>query len=138
MNIDWSQFSFYSALVGGSLIGIAASLLIMLNGRVMGISGILGGLHQAKSGWRYAFIAGLLCAPMLYYFAYGTPAVQIEASHTQLLLAGFLVGIGTRYGSGCTSGHGICGIARLSKRSLLATACFMLSGFITVYVMRHL
>lgn len=138
MNIDWTNFSFYSALLGGSLIGLAASLLIMLNGRVMGISGILGGLHQAKSGWRYAFIAGLLCAPLLYHFFYGTPVVQIDASHAQLLLAGFLVGVGTRYGSGCTSGHGICGIARFSKRSMLATVCFMLSGFITVYVMRHI
>ncbi len=138
MNIDWAHFSFYSALLGGSLIGLAAALLIMFNGRIMGVSGILGGLHQSRSGWRYAFIAGLLCAPLAYHFFYAAPTVQVDASRDELLIAGFLVGIGTRYGSGCTSGHGICGLARFSVRSLVATISFMLAGFITVYALRHL
>jgi uncharacterized membrane protein YedE/YeeE len=139
--IDWTVFTPVSALAGGVLIGIAAAALALLNGRIAGVSGILGGLLRPASGdvsWRVAFIVGLLLAPLAYAIFAPLPESTIEAGYPVLIVAGLLVGIGTRYGSGCTSGHGVCGISRLSPRSLAATACFMASGFATVFVVRHL
>ncbi|MYM98522.1 YeeE/YedE family protein [Duganella vulcania] len=141
MNIDWLHFTPWQSLAGGMLIGLAAALLILLNGRIAGISGILGGVlrpHRGDLGWRLAFTAGLLAAPLLYRVWTPLPAVQVDAGHATLLLAGLMVGVGTRYGAGCTSGHGVCGLSRLSPRSLAATAAFMLSGFATVFAVRHL
>ena len=129
------------SLGGGLLIGLAVSLLIVLNGRIAGISGILGGLLHANTAdvaWRVTFLAGLVLAPMVYGYFGSLPTVKIDADTTMLVIAGLLVGLGTRYGSGCTSGHGICGVARLSPRSLVATAVFMTSAMLTVYVVRHL
>ena len=116
----------------------------MFNGRIAGISGVLGGLLRPASlafgdaGWRVAFVLGLLVAPLVYLLFAAWPAVQVDASYGALVLAGLMVGVGTRYGAGCTSGHGVCGISRLSPRSLVATACFMAAGFATVYAVRHL
>jgi uncharacterized membrane protein YedE/YeeE len=141
MSIDWSAFTPWSALAGGVLIGIAAAMFALLNGRIAGISGVIGGLLKPAPGdvaWRSAFVAGLLCAPLLYALFAVLPTPQIAAPYGALVLAGLLVGIGTRYGSGCTSGHGICGLSRLSPRSLVATVAFMGAGFVTVYVTRHL
>lgn len=129
------------AVAGGALIGVASSLLILLNGRIAGISGILGGLLQPGSsdtGWRFTFLAGLVIAPLVYDLLATLPVVEVEAESWLLILAGLLVGFGTRLGSGCTSGHGVCGIARLSRRSIAATLVFIGSGMLTVYVMRHL
>ncbi|WP_323127234.1 YeeE/YedE family protein [Marinobacter sp. JSM 1782161] len=139
--IDWVSFTPVSALVGGVMIGLAAVLLMAMNGRIAGISGILGGLLQPRRGevaWRAAFIAGLLAAPVLWLLVAGPPHILVEASNAVLVLAGLLVGFGTRLGSGCTSGHGVCGLSRLSPRSLAATAVFMATGFVTVFVVRHL
>lgn len=141
MTIDWQAFTPWSALVGGLLIGAAAAMLLLLNGRIAGVSGILGGLlrpRQGDIGWRVAFTAGLLGAPLTYRWVAELPPVQIDASSGALFAAGLLVGIGTRYGAGCTSGHGVCGLSRLSPRSLAATAAFMAAGFVTVFVLRHL
>ena len=128
MTIAWTAFTPWSALLGGGLIGAAAGLLLFFNGRIAGISGVLGGLLRplapGDGAWRVAFVAGLLLAPLAYLGFAAWPAV--------------VVGVGTRYGAGCTSGHGVCGIARLSLRSLVATLCFMAAGFATVYVLRHL
>jgi uncharacterized membrane protein YedE/YeeE len=140
MRIDWLHFTPWASLAGGILIGLATALLLLANGRVAGVSGILGGLLRPAKGdvaWRVAFIAGLFLAPIVWLALRAMPPAQID--HTPALLAagGLLVGIGTRFGSGCTSGHGVCGIARLSPRSLLATACFVAAGFVTVYVVRH-
>ena len=140
MSIDWSAFTPWPALAGGVLIGIAAALLLLLCGRIAGISGILGGLlkpARGDVGWRVAFIAGLLGAPLAYALFAALPQPQIDASYGALLLAGLLVGVGTRFGGGCTSGHGVCGISRLSARSLVATLAFMGAGFVTVFVLRH-
>jgi uncharacterized protein len=141
VTIDWNHFTPWASLAGGVLIGAASALFILLSGRLLGISGILGGLIRPRSGdtgWRFAFLAGLLVAPAVWALL-ATPEVpRIEASGTVLLVAGLLVGWGTRYGSGCTSGHGVCGLSRLSPRSLAATAAFMGAGFATVYVVRHL
>ena len=141
MNIDWVNFTPWSALAGGVLIGIAAAMFVLLNGRVAGISGIIGGLFRPSLpdlGWRFAFLAGLVVAPSLYgAFTYLSPP-KIDAGFGMLIAAGLLVGIGTRYAAGCTSGHGVCGLSRLSPRALVATAIFMLTGFATVYVVRHL
>ena len=126
--IDWTHFTPWTSLAGGLLIGTAAAMFLLLNGRIAGISGILGGLLRPRAGdigWRVAFIAGLLAAPLLYQLAAPLPAVQIDAGTAVLVVAGLLVGIGTRYGSGCTSGHGVCGLSRLSPRSLVATLAFM-------------
>ena len=134
--IDWAHFSPWSSLAGGVLIGIAAALLVLLNGRIAGISGIVGGLFTPRAtdvAWRIAFVLGLLAAPILMK---ATP--RIEAGFGTLILAGLLVGLGTSYGSGCTSGHGVCGVSRLSPRSLVATAAFMLAGMATVFVAKHL
>ncbi len=141
MTIDWVAFTPWSALAGGVLIGLAASLLILGNGRIAGISGIVAGLIRPAAGeigWRLAFVIGLLAAPWLYRALATWPAAQIEAGWPLLALAGLLVGVGTRYGAGCTSGHGVCGLSRLSARSLLATLAFMGAGFATVFVVRHL
>jgi len=141
MTIDWNNFTPWASLAGGMLIGAASALLILLSGRLLGVSGILGGLlalRRGDAGWRLAFLAGLLVAPAVWAL-FAQPAVpRIEAGGTVLMIAGLLVGWGTRYGSGCTSGHGVCGLSRLSARSLVATSAFMGTGFATVYVVRHL
>ena len=139
MAIDWAQFTPWTALAGGALIGAAASALLLLNGRIAGISSVAGGVF-GKGGdmaWRYAFLAGLVAAPLLLTLQAGLPAIRIEADFTTLAAAGLLVGLGTRYGAGCTSGHGVCGLSRLSVRSFAATGTFMLLGFLTVYGVRH-
>jgi|SRR5689334_24697123 len=141
MAIDWAAFTPWSALAGGAVIGIAAASFALLNGRVAGISSILGGLARPSlpdAGWRAAFIAGLLLAPIVYRVFSDFPSLTIAAGYPTLVAAGALVGIGTRYGSGCTSGHGVCGVSRLSPRSLVATIAFMATGFTTVFVTRHL
>lgn len=141
MTIDWTHFTPWTALAGGLLIGIATAAFVLFNGRVAGISGILGGLLRPARGdiaWRVAFLAGLVCAPLAYTLVAPLPETQIDASNVTLVAAGLLVGLGTRYGAGCTSGHGVCGLSRLSPRSLVATASFMLAGFVTVFVARHI
>ncbi|CFQ91984.1 MULTISPECIES: YeeE/YedE family protein [Yersinia] len=141
MNVDWTNFTPYSALMGGALLGVAVTVLLLWNGRIAGISGILGGLLQPKAGniaWRVAFILGLMASPLVYSLFTEMPSIEIEADLPILVLAGLLVGIGTRYGAGCTSGHGVCGLARFSLRSLVATLSFMFAGFITVWLVRHL
>ncbi len=141
MNIDWLHFTPWQSLGGGMLIGLAAALLVLINGRIAGISGIVGGLLRPRRGdfaWRLAFTAGLVAAPLLYQLWAPLPPVHVDAGGTTLLLAGLLVGVGTRYGGGCTSGHGVCGLSRLSPRSLAATAAFMAAGFVTVFALRHL
>jgi uncharacterized membrane protein YedE/YeeE len=140
MHIDWLHFTPWDSLAGGILIGLATALLLLANGRVAGISGILGGLLRPASGdiaWRLCFVLGLFLAPLVWLTMRAMPPAQIDHSPAMLAAGGLLVGLGTRFGSGCTSGHGVCGIARLSPRSLLATACFMAAGFITVFVVRH-
>jgi uncharacterized membrane protein YedE/YeeE len=141
IDIAWSQFTPGAALTGGLLIGLAAASFLLLNGRIAGISGILGGLlvpARRDILWRVAFLAGLVGTPSLWLLFSELPPIQIDAGYPALILAGLLVGIGTRYGSGCTSGHGVCGLSRLSLRSLVATLSFMATGFITVFVIRHL
>lgn len=141
MTIDWPSFTPVSALGGGLLIGLAASCLLLFNGRIAGISGIVAGVLRPQRGettWRIAFIAGLLLAPLVWQAAVDLPASQLDAGSGQLVLAGLLVGLGTRLGAGCTSGHGVCGLARGSPRSAVATGAFMLAGFVTVYLVRHL
>lgn len=140
MQIDWNHFTPWAALAGGVILGLAAAAFVLLHGRILGISGILGGLLHPRSkdvGWRVAFVLGLLAAPLLYRLAVGMAEVTIDASWGMVVLAGLLVGVGTRYGSGCTSGHGVCGLSRLSPRSLVATLAFMGAGFATVYLIRH-
>jgi len=140
MAIDWNAFTPASALAGGALIGAAAALFAVLNGRIAGISGILGGLLRPQGGdiaWRVAFVAGLVAAPAGYMLLSGLPEIRIDAAYPALVAAGLLVGAGTRFGAGCTSGHGVCGISRLSPRSLVATLAFMAAGFATVYLLRH-
>ena len=140
MNIDWVHFTPWASLAGGILIGLATALLLLANGRVAGISGILGGLLRPSRGdiaWRVTFILGLFVAPLVWLTMGAMPPAQIDHSPALLAAGGLLVGIGTRFGNGCTSGHGVCGIARLSPRSLLATACFLPAGFATVFIVRH-
>ena len=140
MNIAWQHFTPWASLAGGMLIGLAAALLILFNGRIAGISGILGGLLRPRNGdlgWRIAFLAGLVGMPLLYQLWQALPPVQIDAGTPALIVAGLLVGVGVRYGAGCTSGHGVCGLSRLSPRSLAATIAFMAAGFLTVYLLRH-
>lgn len=143
MTIDWIHFSPWTALAGGILLGLAAAAFILINGRVLGISGILGGLllpKRSDASWRVFFLLGLVLAPaslsLLAPDLLRTP--RIEADNILIVAAGLLVGLGTRYGSGCTSGHGVCGLSRLSPRSMVATLTFMAAGFATVHVMRHL
>ncbi len=152
MHIDWQHFTPWSSLAGGVMLGLAAALFVLLNGRILGISGILGGLrlrgHAAGDrAWRVSFLLGLLAAPLLWMAGEGwglaqpgmmIDAMVIDADWGMLIAAGLLVGLGTRYGAGCTSGHGVCGLSRLSPRSLVATMAFMGAGFATVYVLRHI
>lgn len=141
MTIDWNHFTPWSSLAGGVLLGLASALFILFNGRVLGISGILGGLLRPRAGdagWRIAFIAGLLAAPAVWSLFAAPVVPRIDATPALLVVAGLLVGWGTRYGSGCTSGHGVCGLSRMSPRSLVATLAFMGTGFASVFVMRHL
>lgn len=140
IDIAWSNFTPWPALTGGVLVGLAAASFLLLNGRIAGISGILGGLLTPTPGdlsWRIAFLAGLIGAPALWVLVTQLPPIEIEAGYPALIVAGLLVGVGTRYGSGCTSGHGVCGLSRLSPRSLAATLSFMFAGFVTVFIIRH-
>lgn len=141
MTIDWANFTPLPSLIGGLLIGLATAIFLWFNGRIAGISGVVGGLLRPVTGdlaWRAAFVLGIVLAPVIFRLAAPLPDVQIDAGTATLIAAGLLVGTGTRYGSGCTSGHGVSGISRLSPRSFVATASFMLAGFVTVYVVRHL
>ncbi|WP_454743660.1 YeeE/YedE family protein [Cupriavidus necator] len=141
MLIDLANFTPGLSLVGGLIIGVAAAVLVLFNGRIAGISGIFGGLlslPRKDVAWRLTFLAGLVGASVIASLL-GKPAIaDIQASWGEILVAGFLVGLGTRYASGCTSGHGVCGISRGSIRSLVATLTFMGTGFLTVFVQRHL
>jgi uncharacterized membrane protein YedE/YeeE len=141
MILDWSNFTPWRSLAGGALIGLAAALLILLNGRIAGISGVLGGLVSRSAAgdrlWRVMFLAGLLLAAPMWRLVGTLPQSIITATTPLLIVAGLLVGIGTRYASGCTSGHGVCGLSRGSLRSLVATMAFMAAGFATVYFVRH-
>jgi uncharacterized membrane protein YedE/YeeE len=141
MRVDWNSFTPMASLAGGLLIGVAAAMFALFNGRIAGISGVLGGVLRPVKGelaWRVAFILGLVAAPLAYALFASVPEPRIDAGWGELVVAGLLVGIGTRYGSGCTSGHGVCGLSRLSLRSLVATVAFMGAGFATVFVVRHL
>jgi hypothetical protein len=141
MHIDWVHFTPWSALAGGLFIGLAAAWLLLVDGRILGASGILGGLVTPRRGdiiWRLALIPGLIVSPTLASVLFGTVGAGVSAEIPTLIVAGFLVGFGTRLGKGCTSGHGVCGLARLSPRSAAATAAFMASGFLTVFITRHL
>jgi len=141
MTIDWAHFTPWSALAGGILIGLAAGLFVLANGRIAGISGLLGSLLEPRASGRLdslLFVLGLLLAPWLWQTLAALPAMELRSGVPALLLAGLLVGFGARLGAGCTSGHGVCGLSRLSPRSLVATLCFMASGFATVFVVRHL
>ena len=142
MQIDWLSFTPIPSLLGGILLGIAAALYVHLHGRILGISGIVSGLLHPKPNdvvWRLAFVLGMLSAPICAAFIFGIhPIVEIDTGWYAILVAGLLVGFGAQYGSGCTSGHGICGLSRLSPRSLVATCTFIGAGFLTVFVLRHL
>jgi uncharacterized membrane protein YedE/YeeE len=140
VHIDWNAFTPWSTLAGGALIGLAAVALALLAGRIAGVSGIVGGLlrpTRGDVGWRIAFVAGMVAAPLLYALAAAAPTTRIDASTAIVIAGGLLVGWGSRYGSGCTSGHGVCGLSRLSPRSLAATVTFMAAGFATVLLVRH-
>lgn len=140
MQIDWASFTPWSALGGGILIGIAVALLLLATGRTAGVSGIVAGILKPNPGdlaWRIAFVAGMVLTPLVYAIMAALPPLQVSAGYPTLVVGGLLVGLGTRYGSGCTSGHGVCGVARLSPRSIVATLAFMLAGFVTVYFVRH-
>ena len=140
MLIDWTHFTPWAALAGGVLLGLASALFVLLNGRILGISGIVGGLLRPRAGdmgWRLAFVLGMLVAPGLYWLVVGPTQPRIDANWGMVVMAGLLVGVGTRYGSGCTSGHGVCGLSRMSPRSLVATLAFMGAGFVTVFLIRH-
>jgi len=143
MTIDWTHFTPWASLSGGVLLGIASAMMVLLSGRILGISGILRGLLAPRTGdmgWRLAFLLGMGAAPLVFAALMPPellPVVRIDASEPVIALAGVLVGLGTRYGSGCTSGHGVCGLSRLSPRSLIATLSFMAAGFATVYLLRH-
>ncbi|MDH0727325.1 YeeE/YedE family protein [Stutzerimonas stutzeri] len=141
MTVDWANFTPWTALAGGVLIGAAASLFVLLNGRIAGISGLLASLLEPGAegrGEKLLFLLGLLLAPLLWVLFGRLPVLEFQSGWFGLLIAGLLVGVGTRYGSGCTSGHGVCGISRLSPRSIVATLAFMAAGFATVFVLRHL
>ncbi len=141
MTIDWINFAPWTALAGGVLIGAAAGLFVVLNGRIAGISGLLASLLERGAegrGEKALFLLGILLAPLCWLLMAELPAAEFQTNWLGLLAAGLLVGFGTRYGSGCTSGHGVCGISRLSPRSIVATLAFMAAGFATVFVLRHL
>jgi uncharacterized membrane protein YedE/YeeE len=140
MTIDTIHFTPWMSLAGGMLLGLAATLLVLLHGRIAGISGILGGLLRPSPGdtaWRALFLLGLVLAPFAWSALRPLPALHIDAGQGMLVAAGLLVGVGTRYGAGCTSGHGVCGMARGSKRSIVATCTFVAVGFVTVWLLRH-
>jgi uncharacterized protein len=140
MQIDWASFTPWSAVIGGAIIGVAVAMFVLVNGRIAGISGIIGGLVRPTYpdlAWRAAFVLGLLLAPVIYARISMLPAIEIDANYPTIIVAGLLVGVGTRYGAGCTSGHGVCGVSRISPRSLVATLSFMAAGFATVFVVRH-
>lgn len=136
MTIDWYNFTPWSALAGGALIGLSASLFVLMNGRIAGISGLLE--RGEGFGEKALFVLGILLAPLVWQLFSRLPDIQIDSGWLTLTVAGLLVGIGSRYGAGCTSGHGVCGLSRLSPRSLAATLTFMAAGFATVFVLRHL
>lgn len=141
MTVDWINFTPWSSLAGGALIGLAASLFAVGNGRIAGISGLIGSVLQRGGegvSEKALFLLGLLVAPLLWGLFAVLPLIEFQSGWLGLILAGVLVGVGTRYGSGCTSGHGVCGLSRLSPRSMAATLCFIFSGFVTVFVLRHL
>lgn len=144
MQIDWLHFTPWTSLLGGVLLGIAAAVLFLNSGHILGITGILEGIlapKQADSPWRFAFLLGLLASPLAAKFFLPADLMhmpRVDANWAMVIVAGVLVGYGTRWGAGCTSGHGICGLSRLSVRSLVATLSFMGTGFITVFVIRHL
>ena len=144
MSILWNEFTPWASLAGGLLIGLSAALLIALLGRVAGISGITGALLQMPTwsavkqwGWRLAFIVGMVAAPLVWQLFAPLPAMEMPSNPVVVIVAGLLVGFGTRMGSGCTSGHGVCGLSRLSMRSLAATLTFIATGAVIVFVMRH-
>ena len=141
MQIDWFSFAPIPALLGGMILGVAASLYVLLHGRILGISGIISGLLHpslSDSAWRISLVLGLVFAPFLAALFFGIfPMVEIDSGWVGIVIAGLLVGFGAQYGSGCTSGHGVCGLSRLSPRSLVATLAFMSAGFIMVFVLRH-
>ncbi len=144
MTIDWTHFTPWTSLSGGLILGLASAFFILINGRILGISGILGGLlmpQRGDVGWRLSFLAGIAFAPLALSAIVPSGFIQaprIDASFVVIAVAGLLVGFGTRYGSGCTSGPGVCGLSRMSRRSLAATLTFMVIGFLTVFVIRHL
>jgi uncharacterized protein len=142
VQIDWYSFTPIPSLLGGMILGLAAALFILLHGRILGISGIVSGLLHPKAGdwsWRLAFVLGLFSSSFLAALILGIlPVIQVEANWWTVIIAGLLVGFGVQYGSGCTSGHGICGLSRLSPRSFIATLSFMTAGFLVVFVIRHL
>jgi len=141
MSINWESFTPITGLQGGVVIGIAVTTLLLVNGRIAGISGIFGGLFNFQTqdrAWRIAFLLGLVLSPLIYGLFAVLPKPAIDNNPYLLILAGFLVGIGTRFAGGCTSGHGVCGLSRLSLRSLVATCMFIFSGVVTVYVTHHL
>lgn len=140
MTLDWNHFTPWASLAGGIVLGLASAIFILMNGRILGISGIVGGLLRPYKGdvaWRLLFVLGMLAAPLLYMAVAGPVPARIDAGWGTLVVAGLLVGVGTRYGAGCTSGHGVCGLSRLSPRSGVATLAFMGAGFVTVYLVRH-
>jgi uncharacterized membrane protein YedE/YeeE len=142
MQIDWLLFTPIPSLLGGMILGVAAALYVLLHGRILGISGIVSGLLHPKAGdwsWRLAFALGLLTSSFLAALIFGIfPVIEVDANWLTVIVAGLLVGFGVQYGSGCTSGHGICGLSRLSPRSLVATLSFMTAGFLVVFIIRHL
>jgi uncharacterized membrane protein YedE/YeeE len=140
MTVNWLEFTPWTSLAGGLMLGLAAVMLLLFNGRIAGISGIVAGLLKPSSNdvaWRVVFLAGVILTPLVYSLFAPLPGVRVEASMPVIVIAGLLVGLGTRYGSGCTSGHGICGLSRRSPRSMVATLAFMLAGFMTVFITRH-
>jgi len=140
MQIDLIHFTPYASFAGGLLIGIAAAMLILFNGRIAGVSGIIGQLLNGVNRdnlWRIAFVLGIVVAPAICHAWIGDLEIEIETNALWLIIAGLLVGVGTSHGSGCTSGHGICGLSRFSMRSVIATLSFMISGMLTVYIVRH-
>lgn len=141
VEVTMNDFTPWSALAGGVMIGLAAALFAMANGRIAGISGLLGSLLQRAGegrGEKASFLLGIIAAPLLWQVGSAMPPVHFSTAPWLLVVAGLLVGLGTRYGAGCTSGHGVCGLSRLSPRSAVATLCFMVAGFATVFVVRHL
>jgi uncharacterized membrane protein YedE/YeeE len=143
MTINWQEFTPIASLIGGAILGLSAVLLVIFKGRIAGISGIVGALMQFQNTpkdhylWRILFLSGLIGSYQIYSIIFKVPTIEINTSSIELVIAGLLVGFGTRMGSGCTSGHGVCGLGRLSTRSLVATLSFMTSGFIVCFLLLH-